>query len=135
MLQRRKFFQGREIRGEKVKDISWIAPSGHEMDDQDWAQFVRCLGVRLDGQLIYELDEQGRHISGETLFIMFNAHYEPIEFHVPKCRNGYRWGCVFDTAQPKLWMQRGPTVSPYRLKDRATVVLIEEPLSGGGAYL
>ena len=33
VLQRRKFFQGRPIRGSEVKDISWFEPNGNEMDD------------------------------------------------------------------------------------------------------
>ena len=53
VFQRRKFFLGRAIRGSNVKDISFFNPSGHEMSDEDWnAGFVRCLGVRLAGDLI-----------------------------------------------------------------------------------
>jgi len=33
---------------EEIKDISWLAPTGEEMNDEAWNDgFVRCLGVRL----------------------------------------------------------------------------------------
>ena len=41
-LRRRKYFQGRNIRGGDVKDVAWLAPDGREMDDAAWnAGFVR----------------------------------------------------------------------------------------------
>ena len=75
VFQRRKFFQGRAIRGSDIKDISFFSPSGQEMSDEDWnAGFVKCLGVRLAGDLIDDVDERGEPIVGETLLILLNAH-------------------------------------------------------------
>ena len=60
MLRRRKFFQGRRIRGADVQDIAWLDASGREMTDEVWnSPDVRCLGVRLNGDAIDELDERG----------------------------------------------------------------------------
>src|SRR4029450_13876429 len=51
--QRRKFFQGRAIHGEGIQDITWFEPSGQEMTEEAWnTVYVRCLGVRLAGNLI-----------------------------------------------------------------------------------
>ena len=36
MLRRRKFFQGRRIRGADVKDIAWLDADGEEMTDEAW---------------------------------------------------------------------------------------------------
>ena len=45
VLRRRKFFQGRRIRGADVSDIAWLDPSGREMTDDTWSSpDVRCLG-------------------------------------------------------------------------------------------
>ena len=45
VLRRRKFFQGRRIRGADVSDIAWLDPSGREMTDETWSSpDVRCLG-------------------------------------------------------------------------------------------
>ena len=37
VLRRRKFFQGRRIRGAEVQDIAWLDPAGAEMTDEMWA--------------------------------------------------------------------------------------------------
>ena len=74
MLQRRKFFQGRRIRGADVKDISWLDPSGGEMTDEAWSTpDVKCLGVRLAGDVIDDVDERGEPIVGDTLLLLLNA--------------------------------------------------------------
>ena len=36
VFQRRKFFQGRALRGSDIKDISFLEPSGAEMSDEAW---------------------------------------------------------------------------------------------------
>jgi glycogen operon protein len=77
VFQRRKFFQGRSIRGSDIKDISWIATDGKEMSDEDWsAGFVRTLGVRLAGDVIGEVDERGEPLAGDTLLLLLSAHHE-----------------------------------------------------------
>ena len=58
---RRKYFQGRAIRGADVKDIYWLDPSGREMTDEAWnAPSVRSLGVLMVGDALDEVDERGR---------------------------------------------------------------------------
>src|SRR5204862_3523328 len=59
-LRRRRYFQGRSIRGGDVKDVAWLTPDGREMDDAAWnAGFVRSLGMLLSGSAIEELNERG----------------------------------------------------------------------------
>ncbi len=113
-LRRRKFFHGRKIRGSEIKDISWFSPTGHEMTDEEWnADFVRTLGVRLSGDLIDERDSLGRPLVGETLLILFNAHYEAVPFVLPAHRKGAHWSLLFDTADPRAGAFR-PRKSFYR---------------------
>jgi glycogen operon protein len=105
-LRRRKYFHGRKIRGAEIKDISWFSPTGHEMTDEEWnADFVRTLGVRLSGDLIDERDSLGRPITGETLLILFNAHYESVSFVLPAHRKGAHWSLQFDTADPSAGLR------------------------------
>jgi glycogen operon protein len=99
VFQRRKFFQGRAIRGTDIKDISWLAPDGQEMSDEAWdAGFAKCLGVRLAGDLIGDVDDRGELLAGDTLLLLFNAHHEPIPFVLPKARDEHRWERMLDTA-------------------------------------
>jgi glycogen operon protein len=123
VLQRRNFFQGRSIRGTDIKDISFLAPDGKEMSDEDWgAGFTKCLGMRLAGDLIGQEDDRGRPIVGDTLLVLLNAHWEPIPFTLPPHKEGQQWELIFDTAEVPL--QPGPVSEekPYNLRDRSLAV-------------
>ncbi|HEX8070479.1 MAG TPA: glycogen debranching protein GlgX [Pyrinomonadaceae bacterium] len=99
VLRRRKFFQGRKIRGAEIKDISWFRPDGREMTEADWRDETRrCLGVRLAGDAIEETDERGQRINGDTLLILLNAQAEAVAFALPAHRAGVRWEQVLDTS-------------------------------------
>jgi glycogen operon protein len=99
VLRRRRFFQGRRIRGADVKDIMWLAPGGHEMTEAEWsADHVRCLGVRLAGNAIGEMDASGAPIVGDTLVCLMNAGSEPVPFLLPAAPAPRGWECLMDTA-------------------------------------
>jgi isoamylase len=124
VFQRRKFFQGRRIRGSDIKDISWFDPSGQEMSDEAWeAGFIRCLGVRLAGDLIGDVDEKGEPIVGETLLLLLNAYHEPIPFTLPATKIEHHWECLFDTASEKADPLAYPGGQKYALQGRSLVVL------------
>jgi glycogen operon protein len=113
VLQRRKFFQGRSIRGGDVKDIAWIEPSGKEMSDETWNHsFVRCLGMWLSGAEMDEVDETGERLVGDSLLILLNAHHEDIAFRLPSLPAGKFWELLIDTAEPET-VKRG-TRGGYR---------------------
>jgi len=103
VLRRRVFFQGRRIRGSEVKDLAWFKPDGKEMTDEDWNNgFARCLGLRLAGDAIEEVDARGNRILDDTLLILLNAHHEPVNFVLPAHRRKVRWQVVFDTREEKI---------------------------------
>ena len=123
VFQRRRFFQGRSIRGTDIKDISWINPSGEEMTDEDWAGYVRCFGVRLAGDLIGDVDERGEPIVGDTLLLLLNAHHEPVPFTLPKTRDEHNWEQLLDTAAEPAENRIFQMGTTYPLDGRAVVVL------------
>ena len=126
VFQRRKFFQGRAIRGTDIKDISWFAPDGQEMSDEAWnAGFVKCVGVRLAGDLIGDLNDRGEPLVGDTLLLLFNAHHESIPFALPAARAG-RWERVFDTTEPEDDRAGFAPGDHYPLQGRALVLLRTE---------
>jgi glycogen operon protein len=128
ILQSRKFFQGRSIRGADIKDLTWLEPSGQEMKDESWEKgFVRCVGVRLAGELIQDLDERGQRIIGDTLLVLFNAHHEMISFTLPD----EPWELVLDTAEnpPDVFPPGGKT---FPLQGRSLAVLkLQKPIATG----
>jgi isoamylase len=124
VFQRRKFFQGRHIRGSGIMDISWFEPSGQDMGDDAWdAGFVKCLGVRLAGDLIGEVDERGEPVVGDTLMLLLNAHHEAIPFTLPPTKPEHVWERLLDTAEPDA----GPALfaggQQYPLQGRSLAVL------------
>jgi glycogen operon protein len=124
VFQRRKFFLGRKIRGSDIKDISWFDPSGQEMSDKAWgAGFVRCLGVRLAGDLIGDVDERGEPVVGETLLLLLNAHHEVIPFTLPATKGEHHWECLFDTASDQTDPLAYPGGQKYALQGRSLAVL------------
>ncbi len=137
VLTRRFFFQGRSIRGEAVKDIVWYTPRGQEMDDSAWDQhFVRSLGVLLNGNEIPEVDEAGKPIRGDTLYLLFNAHHEAITFHLPRPWPEVKWKRVLDTAEDDWGKIIRPRDHKYRAKPRSLVVLVaDNPIPGGSPRL
>ena len=127
VFQRRRFFKGRPIRG--VKDISWLNPGGEEMTDADWdAGFVKCVGVRLAGDLIEDVDDDGNRIVGETMLTILNAHHEPIPFMLPPHQPERHWERMVDTAfgttqtsyheAGQFYDAQGRSVIVFRLRNR-----------------
>jgi isoamylase len=123
VLRRRHFFQGRSFRGTDVKDVTWLEPSGKEMTDEAWnAGFVRCLGVRWAGDVIEETDERGQKITGDTLLILLNAHFEKIVFTLPEHAADEHWQLIVDTAEPRKDPQLVAGGEPYDLHERSLSV-------------
>jgi isoamylase len=124
VLRRRKFFQGRRIRGADVSDIAWLDPSGREMTDDTWnSPDVRCLGVRLNGDAIDEVDERGGRIVSDTLLLMLNAGEQPIAFTLPATAPEERWETLIDTADPWAPSRRLRAGGRYELLPRSMSVL------------
>ena len=128
VLRRRRFFHGRPIRGAGVKDIMWLAPNGLEMSEAEWsAAQVGCLGVRLAGDSIGEVDEVGRPIQGETLIYLLNARSEPVPFTLPVFTPQPVWRCLFDTSSVAKENQTFHRGEQCALADRSVAVFVRKP--------
>jgi glycogen operon protein len=128
VFRKRNFFQGRPIRGTDIKDITWGDPSGKPMADEAWsAGFVKCFGVGFYGYT-GELDEQGEPRISDNLLLLFNAHWEPIDFKLPTRFVGSRWEVLMDTAvlqprnKPKVYREG----QNYPLQGRSIALLRHE---------
>ena len=98
VLQRRNFFQQKQIRHARTPDLIWLTPCAREMKQSDWnASHARVLAVRLNGKMIDEFDDRGRAIEGETLLILFNAEEGPAEFTLPQVESHEFWKMEVDT--------------------------------------
>ncbi len=128
VFRRRRFFQGRRIRGSEVKDIAWFGSHGKEMTDVEWGMGFRTIGIRLAGDAIGEKDERGQTIVDETFLLLLNAHHEEVLFVLPAHKKGVRWELVFDTSfwndqksRRRIKLMKGGT--PYTLSPRGFVLM------------
>ena len=87
VFRRRRFFQGRPIKGASVKDVLWLNASGNEMSEDEWRDpSLHCLGMFLSGEGLDETDERGRKLRDENFLLLFNAHHEDLGFILPAFR-------------------------------------------------
>ena len=135
-LHRRKFFQdrpvspgdkrGRDVDGRCEDDIVWVRPDGNEMTADEWsAGWVRCIGLRLNGRTLDDVNGLGEVIRDDTFLILLNPHTESIKFYMPR-EQGTAWEIQIDSANParkdKIVINSG---EPYELIARSTALLRE----------
>ena len=124
VLQRRKFFSGRSIRGSGVKDITFYEPSGAEMSDAAWnAGYVKAMGVRLAGDLMNEVDDHGEPVKGDTLLILLNAHWETLDFELPSTSGDELWEALIETFDDQAPLRLCRPREKYALGGRSLSVL------------
>ncbi|MCA1703550.1 MAG: glycogen debranching enzyme, partial [Actinobacteria bacterium] len=103
VFRRRKWFQGRPLRGSGIADIGWFNPDGHEMTEEQWTGgFVKALGVFLNGEVLPDPGPQGERLSDDSFLILFNSDADPVSFTLPSGHWGDAWEAVIDTNDPQL---------------------------------
>jgi isoamylase len=96
VLRRNRFLTGASNETVGVKDVTWIHPSGAEMNDETWADAeLRCIGMLLDGRVQPNLEPDGEH----TLLLVFNGHHVPATILLPAAVGGNSWRVEMDTAE------------------------------------
>jgi isoamylase len=127
IFHRRKFFQGRSIKGTHVTDIIWLLPDGREMSEEEWKQeSARCLGLFLAGDGLDEVDEHNEPIQDESFLVLMNASHESVLFRLPALQNEGTWFAVLDTSNSRgnAGGEHKPNGSGYLLEARSMVVLV-----------
>lgn len=103
VLHRRRFFSGR-MPGDpvdKIPQAEWFDHTGSIMDMVDWQNtHAFSVMIYLNGSDIPEVDWYGNQMVDNDFILIFNAHYEPIQFTLPDERYGKKWKLVVDTHNP-----------------------------------
>ena len=102
VFHRRRYFQGRTFRGSGgLDDIVWLSASGEVMSQEDWDNgWARSLGVFLNGSAIPDPDTRGNRVTDDSFLLLFNAHYETVDFTLPEQEYGEAWEIAISTAAP-----------------------------------
>ena len=124
VFQRRRFFQGRAIRGGDVRDITWLTPKGQPMTDADWhSELARCLGILLSGDQIDEHDEHGLPITDDSMLLLLNSSPDDVSFVLPAAPTPGAWTPILDTSNPKIRSTRKPAGTTLKITARSMMVL------------
>jgi isoamylase len=127
VFRRRRWFQGRKIRG--IEDMAWFRPDGEEMNDDDWEMgFAQAVGVFVNGESIQTTDLFGSRILDDTFLIIFNASDLDIDWIIPSDRWGARWIVDIDTEDPGAGTPDRPIIGleageKTRVTNRSVLVL------------
>jgi isoamylase len=98
ILSRGRFVVGAYNEELDVKDVTWLSPTGEEMTDEQWNDGnARCFGMLLDGRA----QETGIKRRGEdaTALLIYNSHYDMVNFKLPTVPGGRAWEILVDTNQ------------------------------------
>ncbi|WP_028295894.1 glycogen debranching protein GlgX [Olivibacter sitiensis] len=128
---RRKWFMGQEIKGAGVEDIVWFLPEGSMMPEEAWAtDFAKSLAVYLDGRGIRSVDQKGRKILDDHFYVVFNAHYESIDYKLPEKKYGRTWTKILDTSDAQVGDEESYKPGDVVKVDGRSIVLLHAPLNG-----
>ena len=131
MLRRGRFLTGTYDEELGVKDVTWLTPSGDEMNPEHWGDGnARCMGVLLDGRA----QETGiRRIGTDaTLLLVLNAHDDVVRFKLPEAVGGRQWLCLVDTNQGETDFARHPFGHEYEVTARSLLLFILQPTGTRG---
>jgi isoamylase len=84
--------------------VSWATSPGSSRTDSTWTRrrgptvIAKTLMVFLNGRAIRETDARGGAIRDDSFLVLFNAHYEPIDFVIPDESYGQEWFVEIDTS-------------------------------------
>jgi isoamylase len=89
VLHRARFLTGQHDEQLGAKDVTWLNANGKELSEEDWKNgHTRSFGMMLAGQ--------GPHA---TALVLFNAHFDMVQFTLPATPNAGEWVRHIDTNQ------------------------------------
>jgi glycogen operon protein len=125
-FRRRRFFQGRQLRGAATEDLGWFTPTGDEMSEEQWSEaYAHAITLFMSGREI-ERDARGETVTDDDFLWMVNASPDDIKFTLPPERWGADWYVAIDTAAAQV-SPADPTVhiagSSFDVPGRSFVLL------------
>ncbi|WP_342648283.1 glycogen debranching protein GlgX [Mucilaginibacter sp. CSA2-8R] len=98
---RKRWFKGTQIRG--VEDIAWFLPEGVQFSDEHWNHdFAKSLAVFINGRALRTRNDAGEAVIDDGFYVIFNAHWEPVNYILPDTLYGKTWTKIVDTAESEV---------------------------------
>jgi len=95
-FSRKRWFRGAPIKG--VEDIAWFLPEGEQLNDDHWSNdFAKSLAVFINGRALRTRNEVGEAMIDDGFYVIFNAHWEPVEYQLPGELYAKSWTKIIDT--------------------------------------
>jgi len=131
VFSRRRWFQGRPIKGLGVEDIAWFLPDGTEMTEEHWKNdFAKSLAVFLNGKGLQMVGPKGEQINDDHFYLIFNAHSEPLEYKLPSAKYCENWTKILDTADTGIGEDHRSYGAEGLVKvDGRSIILLQHRLS------
>jgi glycogen operon protein len=97
---RERWFKGTPGKEIRLEDIAWFLPEGAQMSEEHWrAGFAKSLAVYLNGHRLRAVGEDGEPIIDDSFYVIFNAHYEKLDYLLPPEHYGRNWIRILDTSR------------------------------------
>jgi len=107
VFHRRRWFQGESLHGAGQEDIAWFDSQGAQASEQLWREgVVQSLGIFINGENFPNPHARGEPVKDDSFYLIFNAHFDAVDFVLPPNHWGLRWLIIFDTSRG--WVENGP---------------------------
>ena len=124
VFRRRRFFEGKPVKGSSLEDIGWFRPDGQPMTPEDWRVWhAKALSVFLNGNALGPEGPTLEPAVDRSFLVMCNASDTELGFSVPVGLGGASWRVVIDTANSSKHNEQVATSDNWTVDAWALVLL------------
>ncbi|MCL1801072.1 MAG: glycogen debranching protein GlgX, partial [Promicromonosporaceae bacterium] len=133
VLHRRSFFgdftSTDALNQESLPEADWFDIHGQAMQATDWNNATaKYTTLFLNGDALPETDNRGNPLVDDSFLLLFNAHYQDVEFTLPSANYGSEWLLVLDTNSPVSPETKLSAGAKITLAQRSMVAFVRPPL-------
>jgi isoamylase len=103
-FHRRSFHEEDPLVASQAESVLWFRADGQPMTDRDWEEggWMRTICTFFAGDAREIRDSNGSPVIDDDFLLLFNAHDDEVEFHLPEPVADWEWTVAFDTSRPEI---------------------------------